>query len=52
MDTVTVVASRGSAFGLTEIELSICSALVIGVFAWVLFARMRRARSANRTVKS
>ena len=48
METITVSATRTSAFTLSEMELLVGSAIVIGVLAWMLFARMRRDRAARQ----
>jgi len=51
METVTVAASRGSVLSLSEMELLVGSAIVVAVLAWMVFARVRRARAPNRTSK-
>ena len=48
METITVSASRASTFTLSEMELLVASAIVIGVLAWMLFARMRRVRAGRQ----
>ncbi len=44
MQTITVTASRGGMFSLSEMELLVGSAMVIGVLAWMVISRMRRDR--------
>ena len=44
METVTVAATRSSAFSLSEMEMLVGSAIVIVVLAWMVFARLRRDR--------
>ena len=44
METITVAASRPSAFSLSEMELLVGSAIVIVVLAWMVLARIRRDR--------
>lgn len=44
METITVAASRTSAFSLSEMEMMVGSAIVIVVLAWMVFARLRRDR--------
>jgi hypothetical protein len=44
MQTITVVASRSGAFGLTEMEMVIGSALVIALVAWTVLSRLRHSR--------
>ncbi len=44
METITVTASRSSAFSLSEMELMVGSAIVIAVLAWMVLSRMRRDR--------
>ena len=41
MQTITVVASRSGAFGLTETELLIGSAVVFALVAWAVLSRVR-----------
>ena len=41
MQTITVVASRSSGFGLTEMEMLIGSALVIALVAWAVLSRVK-----------
>ena len=41
METITVVASRSGAFGLTETELLIGSAVVIALVAWAVLSRVK-----------
>jgi len=42
--TVTVAASRSSAFPLSEMEVLVVGAIVIAALAWLVLARVRRAR--------
>jgi hypothetical protein len=42
--TVTVAASRSSAFPLSEMEVLVAGAIVIAALAWIVLARVRRAR--------
>ena len=44
METITVVASRHSGFGLTDMEMLVGSALVIALLAWTVLSRMRQFR--------
>ena len=44
METVTVAASRGSGFGLTEMEMLVGSAIVLAVLVWMVLSRARRDR--------
>ena len=44
MQTITVVASRSGAFGLTDLEMLIGSALVIALVAWTVLSRVRHFR--------
>ena len=44
METITIAASRGSALSLSEAEMLMGSALVIGLLAWMLLSRLRRDR--------
>jgi hypothetical protein len=44
MQTITIVTTRSSGFSLSEMEMLLGSAIVIGVLAWMVFARMRRDR--------
>ncbi len=44
MPTITVVASRGGAFGLTDIEMLIGSAIVVALIAWTVLSRVRHFR--------
>ena len=41
MQTITVVASRTSGFGLTETEMLIGSAIVIALVAWTVLSRVK-----------
>jgi hypothetical protein len=42
--TITVAASRSPAFPVSEMEMLVGSAIVLGVLAWMVLARIRRAR--------
>ena len=44
VQTITVVASRSSGFGLTEMEMLIGSAIVIALVAWTVLSRVRHFR--------
>lgn len=44
MQTITVVASRSGAFGLSETELLIGSAIVFALVAWTVLSRVRHFR--------
>jgi hypothetical protein len=44
VETITIVASRASAFSLPEMELLVASAVVLALLAWVVLARMRQDR--------
>ena len=44
MQTITVVASRSGAFGLTETEMLIGSAIVIALVAWTVLSRVKHLR--------
>ena len=48
METITVAASRSSAFTLSEAEMMVGSAIVIVVLAWMVLARLRRDRQQRR----
>jgi hypothetical protein len=48
VETITVSATRTNAFSLSEMELLVGSAIVIGVIAWMLLARMRRDRAGRQ----
>jgi hypothetical protein len=48
VETITVAASRGSAFSLSEAEMMVGSAIVIVVLAWMVLARLRRDRQQRR----
>jgi hypothetical protein len=47
VETITVAASRSSAFNLSEMEMLVGSALVVALLAWMLLARLRRARAPH-----
>jgi hypothetical protein len=42
--TVTVAASRSSAFPLSDMGVLVLGAIVIAALAWLVLARVRRAR--------
>lgn len=44
METITVMASRNSGFGLSDMEMLIGSALVIALLAWTVLSRVRHFR--------
>jgi hypothetical protein len=44
VETITVAATRSSAFSLSEMEMLIGSAIVVVVLVWMLLSRMRRDR--------
>ena len=44
MQTITVTAARSSALSLSEMEMLVGSAIVIGVLVWMVLSRMRRDR--------
>jgi hypothetical protein len=44
VQTITVVASRGGVFGLTDLEMLIGSAIVIALLAWTVLSRVRHFR--------
>lgn len=44
METITVVASRSSGLGLSDVEMLIGSALVIALLAWTVLSRTRNFR--------
>ena len=46
METITVAASRSSAFSLPEVELLVASAVLVVLLAWIVFARIRRDRQS------
>jgi hypothetical protein len=48
VETVTVIASRHSGFGLSEMEMLIGSALVIALLAWTVLSRMRHVRGRQQ----
>ena len=48
METITVSASRASTFTLSEMELLVGTAIVIGLLAWMLVARMKRERAGRQ----
>ena len=47
MQTVTVIASRGSGFGLTEMEMLVGSAILIALLAWTVLSRVRQFRGRH-----
>ena len=42
VQTITVTAERSSALSLSEMELLVGSAIVIGVLVWMVLSKMRR----------
>ena len=44
VETITIVASRSSAFSLSEMELLVASGVVLALLAWVVLARLRHDR--------
>jgi len=48
VETITVSATRTPTFTLSEMELLVGSAIVIGVIAWMVFTRMRRDRAGRQ----
>jgi hypothetical protein len=42
VQTITVTAARSSALSLSEMELLVGSAIVIGVVVWMVLSKMRR----------
>jgi hypothetical protein len=44
VETITVAASRSSAFSLSEMEMMVGSVVVLAVLAWMMLSRMRRDR--------
>lgn len=45
METITVAATRSSAFSLSEMEMLIGSAIVVAVLVWMVLSRVRRDRN-------
>jgi hypothetical protein len=41
METITVVASRSGAFGLTETEMLIGGAVLFALIAWAVLSRIK-----------
>jgi hypothetical protein len=44
VQTITVMASRPSGFGLSDMEMLIGSALVIALLAWTVLSRVKHFR--------
>ncbi|HEY0766603.1 MAG TPA: hypothetical protein VGD47_01485 [Steroidobacteraceae bacterium] len=44
METITVAATRGSEFSMSEMEMLVGSAIVIALLVWMVLARVRRDR--------
>jgi hypothetical protein len=44
LETITVAATRPSAFSLSETEMLVGSAIIIVALVWMAFARIRRDR--------
>ena len=47
VETITIAASRGSAFSLSEMELLVSSCVVVALLAWFVLARLRRDRHSS-----
>jgi Tfp pilus assembly protein FimT len=47
VEPIVVTATRTGAFGFSETELLIGSAVVIAVLAWMVVARMRRGHQPH-----
>ena len=47
METITVMASRSSGFGLSDMEMLIGSALLIALLAWTVLSRARHSRGRH-----
>jgi hypothetical protein len=47
VETITVAASRSSAFSLSEMEMLVGSALAVALLAWMLLAKLRRDRAPD-----
>ncbi len=45
METITVAATRSSAFSLSEMEMLVGSAIVVAALVWMVLARVRRDRN-------
>jgi hypothetical protein len=45
VETITVVASRSSGIGLSDVEMLLGSAVVIALIAWTVLTRTRHFRS-------
>jgi len=45
VETITVAATRSSAFSLSEMEMLIGSAIVVAVLVWMVLSRVRRHRN-------
>ena len=45
VETITIAASRSSAFSLSEMELMVASGVVLVLLAWMVLARARRDRA-------
>ena len=46
VETITIAASRGSAFSLSEMELLVASGVGLALLAWIILARVRRDRQS------
>jgi hypothetical protein len=46
VETITVAASRSSAFNLSEMEMLVGSAIVVALLVWMVLARLRRDRQS------
>ena len=45
METITVAASRSSAFSMSDMGMLVGSSIVIVVLAWMVLARVKRSRN-------
>jgi hypothetical protein len=44
VQTITIVATRSSALSLSEMEMLLGSAIVIGALVWMVLSKVRRDR--------
>jgi hypothetical protein len=44
VQTITIVATRSSEFSLSEMEMLVGSAIVIGALVWMVLSKVRRDR--------
>ena len=47
LETITIAASRSGTLSLSEMELLVASAVVVGLVVWMLIARLRRDRQST-----